>query len=62
MAFTMCDGSDYVTAYFLFIHWAVDGERKCLVYVIQCHLMYKKKQIHGSGTDFKESFKLFETL
>ena len=30
-----------------------------------CHLtplMHKKKQIHGSGTDFKESFKLFETI
>ena len=25
-------------------------------------LMHKKKQIHGSGTDFKESFKLFETI
>ena len=24
--------------------------------------MYKKKQIHGSGTDFKELFKLFETI
>ena len=34
MAFTMCDGSDYVTACFLFIYSAVDGERKCLVYVI----------------------------
>ena len=33
MAFTMCDISDNVTASFLFIHWAVDGERK-LVYVI----------------------------
>ena len=31
----MCDGSDYVTACFLFIHRAVDGEIKCLVY---CHL------------------------
>ena len=30
----MSDGSDYVTACFLFIHWAVDGERKRLVYVI----------------------------
>ena len=29
----MCDGFDYVTACFLFIHLAVDGE-KCLVYVI----------------------------
>ena len=27
-----------------------------------CHLMHKKKQIHGSGTYFKESFKLFETI
>ena len=26
------------------------------------HLMHKKKQIHGSGTAFKESFKLFETI
>ena len=59
MAFTMCNGSDYVTACFLFIHWAVDGERKCLVYVNEHHLMHKQKQIHGSGTDFKESFKLF---
>ena len=24
--------------------------------------MYKKKQIHGSSTDFKESFKFFETI
>ena len=24
--------------------------------------MHKKKQIHGSGTDFKESFKLVETI
>ena len=24
--------------------------------------MHKKKQIHGSDTDFKESFKLFETI
>ena len=32
MAFTMCDGSDYVTACFLFIHLAVGGERKCLVH------------------------------
>ena len=24
--------------------------------------MHKKKQIHGSGMDFKESFKLFETI
>ena len=24
--------------------------------------MYEKKQIHGSSTDFKESFKLFETI
>ena len=62
MAFTMCDGSDYATACFLFIHWDADGERKCLVYVIQRHLMHKKKQIHGSGTDVKESFKLFETI
>ena len=62
MAFTMCDGSVYVTACFLFIHWAFDGERKWLVYVIWRHLMYKKKQIHGSGTDFKETFKLFETI
>ena len=29
MAFTMCDGSDYVTACF-FIHWAVDGELNVL--------------------------------
>ena len=33
MAFIMLDGSDYVTAYFLFIHWAADGERKGLVHV-----------------------------
>ena len=25
-------------------------------------LMHKKKQNHGSDTDFKESFKLFETI
>ena len=56
----MCDGSDYVTACFLFSRWAVDGERKYLVYVIQRHLMHKKKQIHGSGTGFKESFKLLK--
>ena len=62
MTFTMCDGSNHVTAWFLFIHWAVGGERKCLVYVIKRNLMHKKKQIHGSGTDFKESFKLFETI
>ena len=62
MAFTMCDGSDYVIACLLFIHWAVKGERKYLVYVIERHLMHKKKQMHGSGTDFKESFKLFETI
>ena len=30
MAFTMCDGSDYVTTCFLFIHWAVDGEKNVL--------------------------------
>ena len=30
MAFTMCDGSDYVTACILFIHLAVDGERNVL--------------------------------
>ena len=57
----MCDGFDYVTACFLFIHWAVDSE-KCLAYVILRHLMHKKKQILGSSTDFKESFKLFETI
>ena len=26
-----------------------------VLYVIQCQLMHKKKQIHGIGTDFKES-------
>ena len=25
-------------------------------------LMHRKKQIHGTGTDFKESFKPFETI
>ena len=60
MAFTMCDGSDYVTACFLFIHKAVDDERKCLVYVIYRHLMHEKKQIHGSGTDLIESFNFFK--
>ena len=34
MAFTMCNGSDYVTECFLFIQRAVNGERKCLVYAI----------------------------
>ena len=47
---------------FLFIHLAVGGKRKCLVYVNYLHLMHKKKQIHGSDTDFKESFKFFETI
>ena len=62
MTFTKCDGSDYVTTCFLFIHWAFGGERKGLVYVIYCHLMHKKKQIHGSGTGFIELIKLFETI
>ena len=51
MAFTMCDESEYVTACFLFIHWAVDGERKCLVDVIWRHLMHLKKQIYSSGPE-----------
>ena len=37
---------------FLFIHLAVDGERKCLVYIILHHLMHYKKQINGSVTEF----------
>ena len=61
MAFTMCDWSKYVTLCFLFIQWAVDSEWILLVDVIWRHLMHKKKQIHGMGTEIKESFKLFET-
>ena len=36
--------------------------KKCLVYAIKRHLMHKKQQILSSSTDFKESFKLFETI
>ena len=36
-------------------------ERKCLVDVIQRHWMHKQKQVRGSGTEIKESFKLFES-
>ena len=36
--------------------------KKCLVYDIKRHLLHKKKQILGSSTDLKESFKLFETI
>ena len=47
-------------AFYLFIeHLTV---KKCLVFVIKCQLMHKKKQILGRSTDFKESFKLFETI
>ena len=33
MAFTMRDGSDYVTASFLFIHWAVGGANENVLYM-----------------------------
>ena len=58
MPFTMCDGSDYVLhAFYSFIELLAAKEMSCI-----CHLtplLHKKKQIHDSGTDFKESFKLF---
>ena len=30
MAFKMCDGSDYATACFLFVHWAVGAKENVL--------------------------------
>ena len=47
-------------AFYLFIELLTVKEN--VLFVMLCHLMHKKKQIHGSGTDFKESFKLFETI
>ena len=49
MAFTMCDVSDYVTACFLFIQLAVDGEIKFLVYVMYCSftISWLKKPLGG---------------
>ena len=85
MAFTMCDGSDYVTESFLFhdslscwrwkkmplVSWVRCGTwlyrflifaPLLTLYMSFNAIMHKKKQIHGSGIDFKESFKLFETI
>ena len=47
-------------AFYLFIELLT--VKKCLVYVIKRHLMHIKKQILGRSKDFKESFKLFETI
>ena len=48
-----------LSAFYLFIELLTVKEN---VLYMSCHLMHKKKQTHGSGTDFKESFKLFETI
>ena len=60
-AFTMCDGSDYVSACFLFFHWAVGGKRICLVYVIQHHLMHKRSK-YMVVAQIERIIKLFETI
>ena len=64
MAFTMCDGSDYVTARFLFIHWAVDGEKNVLYMsfnTIECIKRSKYMvvaQILKNNFSFLKQFKL----
>ena len=44
-------------AFYLFNELLTVKEMSCI-----CHLTHKKKQIHGSSTDFNESFKPFETI
>ena len=44
-------------AFYLFIELLTVKKMSCI-----CHLMHKKKQILGSSSDLKESFKLFETI
>ena len=46
--------------FYLFIELLTMKEN--VLYMSFNGLMHKKKQIHGSGTDFKESFKPFQTI
>ena len=48
--------------FFIMIYRAVYGELKCLIDVVKRNLMHRKKQIHGSGTNIKESFKLLKII
>ena len=50
MAFTMLDGSDYITACFLFIHWAVDSETK--VFYMSFNAIYCIKRSKYMGFFF----------
>ena len=47
-------------AFYLFIELLT--VKKCLVYVIKSPFNAQKEAILGSSTNFKESFKLFETI
>ena len=48
-------------AFYLFIELLTVKEN-VLYMSFNANLLYKNKQIHGSDTDFKESFKLFATI
>ena len=62
MAFAMCDGSDYVTACFVFIHWAVGGERNVLYMSFNTILCIKRSKYMVVAQILNNHLSFFETI